>query len=113
MPKIIEVFVGPSDMHGVVPLVYVHADPVSMPRFGVKEAPRVSNVRFDFGTQEYVGELLDGREIARNEKRSAVTDTEHAVISSMFARGEEVPGGWMLRNGHLERLPSKSENQNA
>lgn len=104
MPKTISVFVGPADSLGQIELVYVHADPVALRSFGLKEAPRVSNVRFDFDAQEFVGELLDGREIARHAQRAVVTENERQIVNDMFGRGEDIPGGWKIVDGKLTKL---------
>jgi len=94
MPKTIDIFVGPADVTGKVPLVYVHTDDLDLKPFGLREAPKVSQVEFDIGTQEWVGKLHDGREIARHVDRRVVINTERQVINEMFARGMEIPGGF-------------------
>lgn len=94
MPKYVDIFVGPADEKGEVPLVYVHSDAVNMAAFGTREAPKVSHIHFDPVSQDWYATLLDGKEIARNASRAVVVEEEKHVIDDMFARGDFIPGGY-------------------
>lgn len=71
---------------------YLHADVVSLHKFGSKQVRRASDVEFDHSRQEWVATLMDGREIARDANRDTVLRVEREVIEDMLVRGESVPG---------------------
>ena len=58
---------------------------------GKKEVTRASDVEFDHENQQWVATLMDGTEIARNELRDKVLETERMVIENMLASGEPIP----------------------
>lgn len=109
MPKTLKYFVSPV-RDGKVTIIYIHNDRIDMSDFGHREAPKVSHVRFDPDNQEWHAFLLDGREIARDKSRQVVVDTEAEVINQMFARGEKIPGGYMVGpDGAVIQVPNPEE----
>lgn len=93
LQKRISIFIGPADQNGNIPMDYVHTEAVDLSGFGRRKATRVSHIRLDEETQEWVATLLDGAEIARHRLRSRVVAQEACVIANMVDRGEQVPGG--------------------
>lgn len=89
----IDLFVR-ANPDGTEERIYIHSDKAASLGTGVREAPKVSHVRFDGEKQEWYAILLDGREIARHKERDVVVRTEAAHINDMFARGEYIPGGF-------------------
>lgn len=70
---------------------YLHTDRYDFSEFGPKVCRKVSHVRFEDGTQEWVGRLSDGREIARSPTYAGCVDQERIEIDRMVAAGEEIP----------------------
>lgn len=89
-------------------VVYIHNDAVARMFSGSKTSPKVSDIRFDDPSQEWVAYLRDGREIFRHKERDSVVSGEAKVIEGMFARGEYIPGGYMGVPRHQLPLPART-----
>lgn len=70
---------------------YLHKETFDMDNLGPKIVTRASEVEFDGPKQEWVANLNDGREIARDKSRDVVLALERQVIDYMLSRGEEIP----------------------
>ena len=89
--------------------IYIHDETVAASLIGDRKSPKVSDIRFDEGAQEWVAVLRDGKELCRDKNRNVVVQKEATMISDMFARREYIPGGYNGEPTIVQSLNLSSE----